>query len=184
MAKVLKPRLTTDEFFDMAHGNVRMELIRGEVIQLSPAGGEHGIVAQRIGAKLFVHVEANRLGVVCAAETGFTIARNPDTVRAPDASFISKERIGDMKPPKKFWPFAPDLAVEVVSPSDTAEAVQDKVRSWFAGGTRMVWVLYPTPRTVHVYRSPTDVQILQVGDTLSGEPVVPGFACSVADIFA
>lgn len=184
MLETVKTRLTADEFFEMSFENGKAELVRGEIIRMRPTGGEHGIIAMRIGEWLSAHVRVNNLGVVCAAETGFIVARDPDTVCAPDAAFVSKERMGDVKRPKKFWPFAPDLAVEVVSPSDTAEDVEKKVREWCAGGTRMVWVLYPTLGTVHVYRSPTDVRILQPGDTLSGEDVVPDFSCTVTDIFA
>lgn len=184
MTEAVRTRVTADEFFQMSFNDGKAELVRGEVIRMSPTGGEHGVVAMRIGARLWAHVEARKLGEVCAAETGFIVARDPDTVRAPDAAFISKERIGDIPRPKKFWPFAPDLAVEVISPSDTAEEVEAKVREWFAGGTRMVWVLYPTPGTIHVYHSPTSARVLEQTDTLTGNDVVPGFSCLVADMFA
>src|SRR5579872_5298416 len=87
---------------------------------------------------------------------------------------LSNERMGDTRRPAKFWPFAPDLAVEVISPGDAAEEIQDKIREWFAGDAKAVWVLYPRSRTVHVYSAPTDVRILQEADTLIGDSVVPG----------
>src|SRR5712692_9023348 len=95
MATVLKTRVTADEFFDHPIPDCQSELIRGEVLVMSPAGGEHGIVAMRMGSLLFTYVDLHKLGVVCAAETGFILARDPDTVRAPDVAFISNARMGD-----------------------------------------------------------------------------------------
>jgi Uma2 family endonuclease len=185
IAAAEKP-VTAEEFLRQSFINRRAELIEGEVVELSPASGEHGIVAMGIAAPLGVYVRQNKLGVVCAAETGFIIARDPDTVRAPDAAFISRERLEQNggRRARGFWPFAPDLAVEVVSPGDTAEEVDAKMRAWFDGGARLVWIVYPSSRTLHVFQSPHEVQILQGGDTLRGEDVVPGFECAVADIFA
>jgi Uma2 family endonuclease len=176
--------LTAEDFFDLNIPDEKTELVDGELLRMSPAGGEHGVVALRIGAWLLMFVEAHHLGVVCAAETGFLVRRDPDTVRAPDAAFISREKMGEGRPPKKFWPFAPDLAVEVVSPSESAEQVQERVREWFAAGSRAVWLLYPGTASVHAYRSPSEVRILQRGDDLVGDDdLLPGFVCSVADLF-
>jgi Uma2 family endonuclease len=175
--------ITADEFFAMSFPNERTELVRGEVIRMSPTGAEHGVVAGNILALLNIHVKAKKLGMGCAAKTGFIVARDPDTVRAPDASFVSHERIGGMPRPRKYWPFAPDLAVEVVSPGDTAEEIETKVGEWFAGGARRVWVFYPVSSKVHDYRSPTEVTILQAEDTLDGGDVVPGFSCRVSEVF-
>src|SRR5690349_21092492 len=174
MIDTLQKAITADEFFAMSFPNERTELVRGEVIRMSPTGAEHGVVAGTIHTLLNVHVRADKLGVVCAAETGFIIARDPDTVRAPDASFVSHERMGGMPRPRKFWPFAPDLAVEVVSPGDTAEEIETKVGEWFAGGAHRVWVFYPVASKAHDYRSPTEVTILRAEDTLDGGDVVPG----------
>jgi Uma2 family endonuclease len=179
---VVRP-LTADDFFSLDLHDVRSELVQGEVVQMCPAGGEHGVVAMRIGSRLLDFVEAHDLGVVCAAETGFLLDRDPDTVRAPDAAFVSKKRMGPGPPPKKFWPYPPDLAVEVVSPSETAESIQARVREWLAAGTSAVWLLYPGLSVVHVYRNPTDVRILQKGDALTGGDVLPGFTCGLVDLF-
>jgi Uma2 family endonuclease len=177
-------RLTAEDFFDLDIPDEKTELVDGELLRMSPAGGEHGVIALRIGSRLLIFVEEQQLGVVCAAETGFLVRRDPDTVRAPDAAFISRERMGEGKPPKKFWPLAPDLAVEVVSPSETAEQVQERVREWFAAGSRAVWLLYPGTASVHAYRSPSEVRILQRGENLTGDDdLLPGFSCSVADLF-
>lgn len=183
MIDVAHKAITADEFFEMSFLNERTELVRGEVIRMSPAGAEHGVVAGNIHALLHVHVRAPRLGVVCAAETGFLIAREPDTVRAPDVGFVSRERRAGMPIPRMFWPFAPDLAVEVVSPGDTAEAIETKVREWFAGGAHRVWVFYPVPYRVHDFGSPSEGRILRAEDTLDGGDVVHGFSCRVSEVF-
>jgi Uma2 family endonuclease len=183
MPEVTARHLTAEDFFDLDIYDAKSELVYGEVVRMAPAGGEHGVVALRIGARLLTFVEDRQLGVVCAAETGFLVSRDPDTVRAPDAAFISREKMGEGAPPKKFWPFAPDLAVEVVSPSETAESIQERVRDWFTAGVRAVWLLYPSLAAVHVYRSAIDVRILLKGDDLSGEDVLPGFVCPVAALF-
>jgi Uma2 family endonuclease len=174
--------LSAEDLFALDLPDARAELIQGEVFRMTPAGGEHGIIAMRIGARLLAFVEAERLGVVCAAETGFVVARDPDTVRAPDAAFVSHQRMGAGPAPKKFWPFAPDLAVEVISPSERAEDVQQRVRDWFAGGARRVWLFYPNVRTVHLLRSPTEIRVLQQGDLLEDD-LLPGFTCPVAALF-
>jgi Uma2 family endonuclease len=177
-------RLTAEDLFDLNVPDEKTELVDGELLRMSPAGGEHGVVALRIGARLLTFVEERDLGVVCAAETGFLVRRDPDTVRAPDAAFVSRERMGKDRPPKKFWPLAPDLAVEVVSPSETAELVQERLRDWFAAGTRAVWMLYPGTASVHAYRSPSEVRILQRDDVLTGDDdLLPGFSCPVAGLF-
>ena len=177
-------RLTAEDLFDLNVPDEKTELVDGELLRMSPAGGEHGVVALRIGAWLLMFVEERGLGVVCAAETGFLVRRDPDTVRAPDAAFISRERMGEGRPPKKFWPLAPDLAVEVVSPSETAEQVQERLRDWFAAGARAVWMLYPGTASVHAYRSPSEVRILQRDDVLTGDDdLLLGFSCPVAGLF-
>jgi Uma2 family endonuclease len=183
MAELLTRRLTAEEFFDTADANERTELVHGEVRRMYPGGGEHGVVAMNAGTVLAAYVKAHGLGVVCAAETGFIVARDPDTVRAPDAAFVSKERLGDQPIPRKYWPFAPDLALEVVSPNDSADSVEAKVHDWLAAGTRLVLVLYPATRTGHVYRSLSDVRMLGPGDTFDAGDVVPGFMCPVNDLF-
>jgi Uma2 family endonuclease len=116
---------TADELFMMPHDGFRYELVKGELIKVSPTGGKHGILTLRLGAALIQHIEANNLGEAFGAETGFILSRNPDTVRAPDVAFVSRERIPPGDFPEKFWPGAPDLAVEVLSPSDTLYEVEE-----------------------------------------------------------
>lgn len=174
--------INADELLRMPADGFRYELVRGEIRKMTPAGGRHGVVAMGIGAGLDRHVRANQLGVVCGAETGFRISTNPDTVRAPDVAFVRRERIEQTGIPDGFWPGAPDLAVEVVSPSDSYTEVQDKVLDWLAAGTRMVVVVDPGKRVVSVHRAHA-ATLLTENDVLSGEDVVPGWSVPVKDLF-
>jgi Uma2 family endonuclease len=151
---------------------------------MTPAGFDHGVVAMNLGAPLGQHVRAHRLGVVCGAETGFVLARDPDTVLAPDLAVVRQERLPQSGRPTTFWNGAPDLAVEVLSPSDTIFAVEEKVAAWLAAGTSLVWVVNPRSRAVTVHRPGRPPRTLLESETLDGEDVVPGFRLPVAEIFA
>jgi Uma2 family endonuclease len=174
---------TADELFVMPNDGFRYELVKGELRRMPPAGGEHGAVAVSITLAVAQFVKAQGLGVVFGAETGFKIAAEPDTVRAPDLAFVRRERIPEGGIPRGFWPGAPDLAVEVISPGDTYTEVEEKVHDWLNAGTRMVLVLNPRTRTVTVYTSHTDVVRLTESDLLDGGEVLPGFTCRVAELF-
>ncbi len=178
--------LTADEFY-AAYGDRSVELVRGKVrakrSEMSPASGNHGLIAGEIFGRLYTFVTAHDLGRVFAAETGFILSRNPNSVRAPDAAFITRERIGETRPERGFWPVAPDLAVEVMSPNDTSAEIENKIREYFAAGTRLIWVIYPQSRTVHVYDSAQRAQILSANETLGGGELLPGFACEIAMLF-
>ncbi|HKZ78725.1 MAG TPA: Uma2 family endonuclease [Pyrinomonadaceae bacterium] len=175
--------VTADQLLAMPDDGFRYELVKGELIRMSPTGHEHGIVAMEIAGPLHAYVKKKRLGRVYAAETGFLLSKDPDTVRAPDAAFVKRERIRRAGPVKGYWIGAPNLAIEVESPGDTAAELYGKVVEWLAAGALMVWVVSPKQRTVSVYRSPTDVSILTDKDTLDGADVVPGFQISVGEIF-
>jgi Uma2 family endonuclease len=174
---------TAEELFMMPDDGFRYELVRGEVRRMPPAGSEHGAVIMNMGTPLHEFVKAHSLGVVFGAETGFKIASDPDTVRAPDLAFVRRERIPKEGIPRGFWPGAPDLAVEVVSPGDTYTEVEEKVNDWLNAGTRMVLVLNPRTHTVAIYTSHTDVVRLTESDTLEGGEILPGFTCRVAELF-
>lgn len=176
-------RSTASELYGMPDDGFRYELVKGELRKMSPSGGKHGVVVVNITLLLGQYVKKTKLGVCCGAETGFKIASEPDTVRAPDLSFVSRERIPEDGVPKTFWPGAPDLAVEVVSPGDTRREVNEKVADWLEAGARAVWVINPKQCGVSVYRSPTDLIRLSEGDELEGGDVVPGFRCKVSEIF-
>ena len=174
--------ITAEELLEM--GDIGpCELVRGELINMSPTGGKHGKIALKVGRLLGNYVEEHSLGTVCAAETGFLVMRDPDTVRAPDVSYIAKERIPPEGEPDGYWEFAPDLAVEVISPSDRWSKVEEKVKEWLCAETFLVWVINPKGRSVHIYRDLKHVQLLMEEDTLTGEEIVPGFSLPVAEIF-
>jgi Uma2 family endonuclease len=174
--------VTADELLHRRDDGFRYELVRGELKKMPPAGGPHGNVANNISWSLTSVVKAQSLGRVFAAETGFRIATKPDTVRAPDVAFVSRARIEKIGVPEGYWPGAPDLAVEVISPGDTFSEVEEKVLDWLAAGCRMVIVLDPRKHTASVYRGP-NARLLTADDTLSGEDVVPGWSVQVSELF-
>ena len=183
MSTTIQP-VTADELLMMPKDGFRYELVKGELKKTLPAGFEHGAVAVNLTILLGQYVKANRLGVVLAAETGFKLASNPDTVLAPDVSFVRRERIPQSGRPKAFYPGAPDLAVEVVSPGDTKKEVAGKVTDWLAAGAGAVWIVDPKRRTVTVYLQQAEAVTLGETDELNGQDVVPGFRCNVSEIFA
>lgn len=173
--------MTADELL-AAPGLGRCELVCGELIMMSPAGLEHGVLVNRLGGRLGAYVESKSLGIVPAGEPGFIIARQPDTVRAPDVAFLRADRLGP-EVTKGFFEGAPDLAVEVVSPSDRLTEVLAKVQQWLDAGCAAVWVVDPGTRTVSVYRSRREITVLTPTDDLRGDDVVPGFSMPVAELF-
>lgn len=178
-----KTLMTEDELLLMPKDGHRYELIEGELHHMAPAGGEHGVLAASLTIALGYFVDQNDLGVVCAAETGFTIAKNPDTTRAPDLAFISKARIPESGIPKRYWSFAPDLAVEVISPNDTYDEVDDKISDWLNAGTLIVIIINPRKHNIKVYRSLTDIAIFNLGDSLTLPDLLPGFSYPVTKLF-
>ena len=181
---VVRQQATADELLHMPDDGFRYELVRGELRRMTPAGSEHGRITVRITWRLAKHVEENQLGTVYAAETGFRLATNPDTVRAPDAAFVSRERVEAVGEVEGFWPEAPQVAVEVISPGDSYADVEEKVFDWLNAGTKMVVVINPRQRSVTVYKSPTDIAALAEADVLDGGDVVPGFQLTLREIFA
>jgi len=158
------------------------ELIAGELIMMSPAGFDHGHFALNVGNALANYAKARFLGVVVSAEAGFQIAHDPDTVRAPDVAFVRAERIpaGGVQ---GFFPGPPDIAVEVVSPNDRASEVIAKSQDWLQAGCQLVWVVDPQTRTISVYRSRSEISVLNAEETLTGGDVLPGFSLPVSEIF-
>ena len=175
--------ITAEDLLTMPDDGSRYELVKGELRKMPPAGNIHGNRTMRLGWRLAQYVEMNDLGIVFAAETGFKLSSNPDTVRAPDIAFISKKRIAEVGAVEGFWPGAPDLAIEVVSPGDTYTEVGEKVEEYLRAGAHAVWVVDPRRRTITVYLSLSDITILSESDTLDGGNIIPGFRCKVAEIF-
>lgn len=176
--------VTAEKLLAMPDDGFRYELVRGELRKMPPAGSEHGYVALNIGRLLSDYVRRNGLGRAYAAETGFKLASDPDTVRAPDAAFVSRERVEEAGRVAGYWLGPPDLAVEVVSPGDTHAQVVEKALAWLEAGCRMVLVADPEQRTVTVYRSLDNIRILTEGGTVDGADVVPGWSLPIAEIFA
>jgi len=137
----------------------------------------------RLGAALHRHVEENNLGEVFGAETGFKLTSNPDTVRAPDIAFVSEDRIPETGIPQKFWDGPPDLAVEVVSPGDSFDEVEEKINDYLSTGTRAVWIISPKRRSVSIHRAGAETITLTENDLLDGQRVVPGFKYNIAKLF-
>ncbi len=175
--------MTADELLAMPDDGFVYELINGELIKMSPPGHEHGRVTMNIAGPLYDYAKRKRLGQVYAAETGFLVEQDPDTVRAADVAFVRRERIEKAGPVQGYWMGAPDLVVEVLSPSDTVRRVEGKVAQWLKSGARMVWIVSPQMHTVTVYGSLTDIVILTDKNTLDGGEAVPGFQINVEEIF-
>jgi Uma2 family endonuclease len=161
------------------------ELVDGELIMMmSPGGWLHGHLVMKIGNVLGAYVEENGLGMAFGEQTGFILTRNPDTVRAPDAAFVREERIPVERDPTEYFPGAPDLAVEVLSPSNRAPAMKRKLAQYFAAGTQMVWVVDPKTRVIIVHARGRQPALLHETDALDGEDVLPGFHYDIAKLFA
>lgn len=175
--------VTAEELLEIPNDGLRRELVRGEVRTMAPAGYQHGRIAQNIAASLDRLVRDEGAGVVLAAETGFKLSANPDTVRAADVAFVTRERAEAAGEVTGYWPGAPDLAVEVVSPNDRFAEVEEKVADWLAAGTRMVLIANPRGKTVTVRHSEREALILSEVETIEGGEVVSGWTLPVADVF-
>ena len=180
--------MTAEELLAMPKGEVRYELVRGELVSRLWAGVRDGIASANVMESLYTHARQNKLGMVYPGNTGFQIESDPDHVRAPSVAFVNSERVKLVKRDfetyrYRYFPGAPDLAGEVVIPSDTYFYIEDKVADWLNTGARMVIVVNAGLETVKVYRSLTDVSVLTEADTLDGGDVVPGWRMAVAEIF-
>jgi Uma2 family endonuclease len=175
--------MTAEELFGSAHEPRSCELVAGRLHEMEPPGIEHGVVATQIAKVLDAHVEREGLGLVVASEVGFHIAHDPDTVRAPDVAFLSRERVEEIGIPRGYWPGPPDVAVEVVSPNDRRSEVEGKALDWIAGGTRAVIVVDPDLRTATVYRARDDICVLTADESLDLEDVIPGWHPTVGEFF-
>lgn len=159
----------------------RCELVDGVVVAMAPAGYEHGRVTGRITGLVAQAASDQRLGDVLGAETGFLLARDPDTVRAPDLAFVAADRVPADVRERAYFELAPDLVVEVVSPSDSAAEVLDKALAWTDAGVRLVCVVYPRQHLVAVHRPGRPVE--HVRDVLDLGEVLPGLSIGLAELF-
>ena len=175
--------ITADDLLRLSSDGVRGELIRGALSETMPTGREHGQIAVRLAARLHNFVEPRRLGVLTASDSGVWLEHDPDTVREPDVAFFSAEKSPPDERVTGYAQVAPDLAVEIVSPSDRLPAVNDKALMWLRYGVRLVWVVRPDERRVDVHRDGHPVVALTENDALDGADVLPGFSCPVREIF-
>ena len=171
-------QLMTAEELMQLEGPNRHELIKGELLTMPPPKFEHGRVVANLTVLLFQYVKANNLGYVCS-ETGYKLETNPDTVLGPDVSFVARERLDNV--PEGYYPGAPDVAVEVLSPSDRRSRVEWKTELWLSLGARSVWVVNPKLRTVEVVR-PGYRKLFRDSDELVDD-TLPGFRVPVSEIF-
>ena len=162
----------------------RCELVQGELRIMSPGGWKHGDVIGAAHADIGAYIRKNQLGKVFGAETGFLIARDPDTVRAPDFAFIAKANLPATDPTEAYWPGAPDFAIEVLSPNDTTKEVDEKIQAWLAAGVTLLWVIDPELKSITAYRSMTDVTVHTAGDVIDSIELLPGFSLKVSQIFS
>jgi Uma2 family endonuclease len=174
---------TVDDLWNLPDDHKRHELVDGALRTMEPSGAEHGRVTSTVGFLLERHVRQAACGVTFGAETGFILRRDPDTVRAPDAAFVSKERAEAAGRVIKFWPGAPDFAAEVVSPSDSFAEVEAKALAWLDAGTKLVLVVDPARRTATTYRGHGEARVHGAGDTLDVSDGVPGWSLAVAELF-
>jgi len=152
-------------------------------VQSDLCGAVHGLISSNVTSQIDQFIRSRKIGKIFGGTPGFIVSRNPDTVRAPDVAFISQARLEETGIPEKYFPGVPDLAVEVVSPSDTVYGVDSKAREWLASGCRTVWVVQPRRRTVTVYKSTEDIQVLTSNGSIEGGAVLPGFSCPVEAFF-
>ncbi len=180
-----KPRITAQELWQLGEGDIRRELVNGEIVETAPPGGVHGQVTGRICRRQAEHVERCGGGEVVVGDVGFvlTLPSDPERVRAPDVAFVSSSRLPEGRLPEGFLSGAPDLAVEVLSPTDNPVEVQQKVRDYLEGGVRLVWVVTPRAKTVTVYRADGSARLLREQEHLEGEDVLPGLTIPLAEVF-
>ncbi len=175
--------LTADDLLRLHSEGVRGELIQGVLCKTMAAGGEHGEIVVNITLLLGNFVKQQRLGRLAASDVGVRLHRNPDTVREPDLAFISTERLPLDARVTGYYEVPPDLVVEIVSPNDSYIRVHDKACMWLSFGVRTVWVVNPELRSVEVHSAGPTLVRLAEDDTLDGADVLPGFSCTVSDLF-
>lgn len=162
---------------------MRQELIDGCVVEMPAAGARHNEIAFFLAMLIYHFAREHGLGWASADGTGYVIGGERESVLVPDASFVARERILPQGTPEGFWPFAPDLAVEVIFPNDRAIDIHNKVWRYLEGGTRLVWLVYPDPQRIQVYEDVGLVAELTPEAELDGGDVLPGFSVPVAEIF-
>jgi Uma2 family endonuclease len=175
--------VTAEELLQMDEEGCSYELVDGELVLMTPPSGGHGSLAAEITADLVIHVRHHQAGMVFAQDTGFLLRRDPDLVLAPDVAFVSAGRLPPESERTGYWPVVPDLVVEIVSPSDRAGRLLQKVADWLDVGVRLLWLVEPRRRTITVYSAGGAARLLRESDALDGGDVLPGFRMPVAELF-
>ncbi len=182
---ITKQAVTAEQFWEMPEiPGKRFELVDGELVEMPTAGPLHNLIVAILNNMLYTFVASRNLGLVYGDNTSYLLRRNPDRIRIPDISFIAWAQIPVDNLPGAFWPIAPDLAVEVVSPTDRIEDVRRKVDNYLESGVRLVWVLWPDDRLVRVHTKGVPNRELGADDELDGGEVLPGFTVRVGELFA
>ena len=183
MCIATKP-ITVEEFLYWPDDGLRHELVMGEVTNVSPGSSRHGFVISRLNRLIEVFVEQHKLGAVFGAETGFVLARNPDTVLAPDVAFVRRARLAVTRLSDSFFEGPPDLAVEVMSPSDSRPQAEKKAKQWLEHGAREVWIVNPKSKSISVLSHDHDPQVCAAADQFSASEILSGLTFAVRDLFA
>lgn len=183
---VTKARMTAQDLWQLGEGDVRRELVNGEVVEMAPVGGVHGEITGRFYRRLEDHAARLGRGRVVVGDVGFVLnlPSDPERVRAPDVAFVSTHRLPEGRLPEGFLQGPPDLAVEVLSRTDNPIEVQQKVRDYLEAGARLVWIVAPQAKTVTVYRADGSARLLREQEQLEGEDVLPGLTIPLEEIFA
>ena len=174
--------MTATDLLTLRLDHKSTELVRGRLIVREPPSTYHGRVQSTLNLLVASYVRAHALGVVFGQDTGFKIASDPDTVRAPDLAFVDRARAGQI-PPRGYAAMAPDLVAEILSPDDRPGEVLAKVGAWLDAGVRLVWVIDPERHVAMAYHASGDVATVASDSTVSGEPVLPGFSFRLAELF-
>jgi len=175
--------MTAEDLDRLPDNGFRHELQSGLLVSEPLPGFRHGRVAVAVASLLREHARRHGLDLLVVVESGFILSRSPDTVRGPDVAVVTRQRADRAGDLRRSFPGAPDLAVEVVSPSNSPVELHAKVADYLAAGTRLVWVVDPEVETVTVYRDLLAPRTLLASDSLAGEDVVPGFQVEVAELF-
>ena len=173
--------MTAEQFFELSAELTHAELVEGELQNMTPSGSEHGGIAFELMGELRDYLKKHRLGKGFN-DSGFVTQRDPDTVLAPDGAFVSREKLAGTGVPTTFFPFAPDLALEIISPHERLKDVERKAQRWLAAGTRLVWVINPRNRTATIYRPDASPTVIDEHGDLTGEDVLPGFRVRLGDV--